>query len=361
VTAAKPHHDALYHRFFSDPVIVAQLLREFAAGPWLEGLDLDGLQRLNTKFHADTNEQRDGDLIWRIPRRDGGDAYAMLLLEFQSTPDRWMALRLMVYAGLLWQHLVREQRLLPDGRLPPILPIVLYNGVPRWRAAVDLAALIGLPEDSAMWRWQPVFRYHVIDEGAFSIGDLAERDGLPALLFRLENASAPDQLVEVADAVLAWFGRHPGFQAARAVLVELLSAAVAPLGPGVRVPEAMREVRNMLQERVQQWIEQWKQEGLQAGLQEGLQAGLREGLQAGRLEGRLEGEKQGEERGRQLGEQTGRQQGEAAFLLRLLERRFGVLPGWATDRVLAADTVMLEEWSLRLLDGASLEEVLAVP
>ncbi len=145
------------------------------------------------------------------------------------------------------------------------------------------------------------------------------------------------------------------------MLVELLSAAVAPLGPGVRVPEAMREVRNMLQERVQQWIEQWKQEGLQAGLQEGLQAGLREGLQAGRLEGRLEGEKQGEERGRQLGEQTGRQQGEAAFLLRLLERRFGVLPGWATDRVLAADTVMLEEWSLRLLDGASLEEVLAVP
>jgi hypothetical protein len=45
--------------------------------------------------------------------------------------------------------------------------------------------------------------------------------------------------------------------------------------------------------------------------------------------------------------------------LRLLERRFGVVPAWARDRVLAADTVMLEEWSLRLLDLGSLEEVLA--
>jgi hypothetical protein len=319
VTTAKPDHDALYHRFFSEPAMVAQLLREFAAGPWLDGLDLEGLERLNTKFHADSGERREGDLVWRIPRRDGGDAYVMLLLEFQSTPDPWMALRLLVYAGLLWQHLVREQRLLPDGRLPPILPIVLYNGDARWRAAVDLRALIGLPEGHALWRWQPVMRYHVIDEGAFDMGDLAERDGLPALLFRLENTAAPEQLVDVADAILAWFGRHPGFQAARTVLVELLSAAVGPLGPGVRVPEAMKEVRNMLQTRVEQWIEQWKQEG------------------------RLEGE----------------QRGEAALLLRLLQRRFGVLPGWATDLVRSADSVALEEWGIRLLDAATLEEVLA--
>ncbi len=359
MTTAKPDHDALYHRFFSDPAIVAQLLREFAAGPWLEGLDLDGLERLNTKFHAETGERRESDLIWRIPRRDGGDAYVMLLLEFQSTPDPWMALRLLVYSGLLWQHLVREHRLLPDGRLPPILPIVLYNGVPRWRAAVDLAALIGLPEGSSMWRWQPQSRYHVIDEGAFDPADLAGRDSWPALLFRLENASGTDQLVEVADAVLAWFARHPGFQAARSVLVDLLSAAVAPLGPGVRVPAAMREVRNMLQERVQQWIEQWKQEGLLAGRLQGEAEGRLKGEAEGRLQGRLQGQIEGRLEGEQQGRQLGRQQGEAALLLRLLRRRFGELPVWATDHVLAADSAMLEEYSLRLLDAASLDEVFA--
>jgi predicted transposase YdaD len=85
----------------------------------------------------------------------------------------------------------------------------------------------------------------------------------------------------------------------------------------------MKEVRNMLQTRVEQWIEQWKQEG------------------------RLEGEQRGEQRG------------EAALLLRLLQRRFGVLPGWATELVRSADSVAMEEWGIRLLDAATLEEVLA--
>ncbi len=327
MTTAKPDHDALYHRFFSDPAVVAQLLREFVAGPWLDGLDLEGMERLNTKLQADTGERREGDLVWRIPRQDGGDAYVMLLLEFQSSPDPWMALRMLVYAGLLWQQLVREQRLMPDGRLPPILPIVLYNGDPRWRAAVDLRDLVGLPEASPLWQWQPQLRYHLIDEGAFSVGDLEGREGLPALLFRLENAPDPSQLVGLADAVLAWFARHPGFQAARKVFVELLGATMAPLGPGVRVPEELLEVRNMLVTRMEAWMERWKEETKEQWLIEG--------------------------------EQRGEQRGEAALLLRLLERRFGVVPDWAKDRVRAADTVMIEDWGLRMLQAASLEEVFA--
>jgi flagellar biosynthesis/type III secretory pathway protein FliH len=110
---------------------------------------------------------------------------------------------------------------------------------------------------------------------------------------------------------------------------------MAPLGPDVLMPEELLEMRNMLATR----IELWKQDCLLKGEQKGRQ----EGRQEGRLEGR----------------QEGRKQGEAALLLRQLERRFGILPGWATDRVLAADTVMIEEWALRVLDAASLEAVFA--
>jgi len=319
VTAASPDHDALYHRFFSDPAIVAQLLREFVAGPWLDGLDLDAMERMATTFHADEGKRRAGDMVWRIPRRDGGDAYVMLLLEFQSTQDHWMALRTLVYAGLLWQQLIREKRLLPDGKLPPILPVVLYNGDPRWKAPRALRELIGLPKTSPLWRWQPGLRYRLIDEGAFSSTDLEGRDGLPALLFRLENSPKPGQLVGLADEVVAWFAGHPGFTAARKVLVELLGAAIAPVAPGVRVPDELLEVRNMLVTRMEKWVQQQRLEG----------------------------------------EQRGRQSGKAALLLRLLEHRFGVLPDWARDRVLAADTDRMEEWGLRVLDAASLDEVFA--
>jgi hypothetical protein len=149
-------HDSVYHKIFGHPGMVAQLLREFVAEPWLDALDLDGMERLNAKFHSDTGERREGDMIWRIHRHGGGgDTYLMLLLEFQSTPDRWMALRALVYVGLLWQHLVREKDLPRDGRLPPVMAVVVYNGDRRWTAPLALDELVGLPTDTPLWRFQP--------------------------------------------------------------------------------------------------------------------------------------------------------------------------------------------------------------
>jgi hypothetical protein len=335
-------HDSLYHRLFDHPFVVAELLREFLADVPLDGLDLDGMTRENARFHASTGDRRDGDMVWRIPRRDGGETYLLLLLEFQSRSDRWMALRVLVYAGLLWQHLVTEKRLPTDGRLPPILPVVLHNGDLRWAAPLALHDLIGLPGDSPLWRWQPSMRYQIVDEGAFSEDDLARRDALLALLFRLENSPDPAQVVVLADAVLAWFRRHPAVERVRPIFVEMLGAMLVPLAPGVRVPDELLEVRSMLATRWEVW-ERKRQEELQEAVRSTEQSAQQKGRQEGRQQGR----------------QEGRQEGEAALLRRLLERRFGALPDWARDRIAAADTAALEDWSLRLLDASSLEDVLA--
>jgi len=63
-----------------------------------------------------------------------------------------MVLRAMVYAGLLRQHLAKEKRLPADGKLPPIPPVVLYNGDRRWAAPLAVRGLVGLPDDSSLWR-----------------------------------------------------------------------------------------------------------------------------------------------------------------------------------------------------------------
>ena len=43
-----------------------------------------------------------------------------------------MALRLRVYVGLLYQDLPRRKEISADGRLPPVLPLVLYHGAVPW-------------------------------------------------------------------------------------------------------------------------------------------------------------------------------------------------------------------------------------
>jgi len=83
----------------------------------------------------------------------------------------------------------------------------------------------------------------------------------------------------------------------------------------------------------------------------------RKGIEEGRQEGRQEGLQEG----RQEGLQEGRQEGELAILRRLIERRFGPLPSWAEQRLTAASTEQLEALATRVLDAASLEEVLSPP
>jgi len=46
-----------------------------------DGLDLDGMERVNAKFHAETTGRRDGDMIWRMPRHGGGDTYLVRIVE----------------------------------------------------------------------------------------------------------------------------------------------------------------------------------------------------------------------------------------------------------------------------------------
>ena len=74
-------------------------------------------------------------MVWRLqvgPRW----VWIYLLLEFQSQDDPWMAVRMMVYVGLLAQHLIKERQL-EDGRLPALIPLVLYNGAHPWKAPTD--------------------------------------------------------------------------------------------------------------------------------------------------------------------------------------------------------------------------------
>ncbi|MCP4353546.1 MAG: DUF4351 domain-containing protein [Desulfobacterales bacterium] len=55
----------------------------------------------------------------------------------------------------------------------------------------------------------------------------------------------------------------------------------------------------------------------------------------------------------------GLQQGEAKILLRQMEVRFGTVPKWAKEKIEQADITIIEDWSIRLLNANSQEEVLA--
>ena len=125
--------------------MVEDLLTGFVREEWVDQLDFTTLKRVNNSYVSDDLRGRADDIVWKV--RWGKDwLYVYILLEFQSTVDHWMAVRIMTYVGLLYQDLIKENQLTPGKFLPPVLPIVLYNGDSRWKAATNIDQLIcGIP------------------------------------------------------------------------------------------------------------------------------------------------------------------------------------------------------------------------
>jgi len=104
-------------------------------------LDLGSLERVSASYVSDDIRDRHDDIVWRVKWGEEW-LYVYILIEFQSTIDRYMPLRVLVYVGLLYQDLIREKKVGLSGKLPPVLPIVLYNGRQRWDGSVEMLDLI---------------------------------------------------------------------------------------------------------------------------------------------------------------------------------------------------------------------------
>ncbi|GMV00809.1 MAG: Rpn family recombination-promoting nuclease/putative transposase [Burkholderiaceae bacterium] len=209
-----PHdHDSGYKRLFAAPEMMRDLLLGFVDHDWVRSADFASLCRVNGSYVSDDLRARHDDMVWKIRLRDEW-FYLYLLLEFQSVPDRWMALRIQVYVGLLYQDLVARKETAPEGKLPPVLPIVLYNGHAPWRSADSLDALLfASPPGLAPYRAQ--VRYLLIDERRFATADLPLRN-LVAALFRLEAARTSADFRTVTAHLLEWLsGSEPSASGAR--------------------------------------------------------------------------------------------------------------------------------------------------
>ncbi len=103
-----------------------------------------------------------------------------------------MAVRLLNYLDLLYQDLIRSRQLGRCRRLPPVMPVVLYNGRRPWTAATELADLVD-PGPPELDTYRPRLRYRLIDESTYADAELATMRNLVAALFRLENSRSLDQ------------------------------------------------------------------------------------------------------------------------------------------------------------------------
>ena len=317
----RKHHDTGYKKLYSFPKMVEDLLVGFVGHDWVNELDFATLEKLNNSYVTDEFRERSDDIIWRVRFRKRW-LYVYLLIEFQSAVDHTMPVRLLSYIGALYQDLITSKKIRNPKKLPPVMPIVLYNGEPRWNAALTLEEMIEpIPESLA--QYQPQLRYWLIDEGRFSAAELETQENLTAAIIRAELAEDHQQFARVAANLNIWLKR-PEQQDLRRVIKEWLIQMLQRQLPDIKVDEvqSLTEIETML---ARDWSEKWKDQG------------------------KAEGE--------QIGIAKGRVEGEGLLLRKLLVKRWGALPDWAEQKLTHASTEQLETWAEKILDADNLEAV----
>jgi len=325
-------HDQSYKMLFSHPEVVRDLLVGFIHDDWIKQLDMSSLEKANSEYVSEELLSRDNDILWGV--KWGNDwIYVYILLEFQSTPNKWMAVRVLTYICLLYQDLLKNKRknLTRHKKLPPVFPIVLYNGNEPWQAETTIQALIDTIDDENFQAYQPNFQYVFLDEQKHANNDLAEMRNLAAAIFNLEQSRSVDDIQEVVQHLVSWL-KHPEQTSLSTSLATWIKRVLSPNRlDGVNLNDEvtqLEEVRLVLSERIQQWAQELRDENLQKGLEQGIQ--------------------------------KGEHQGKRVFFREMLINRFGELPPWVEQQIAQANNEQLASWGRALFTADSLTKIFEV-
>ncbi len=320
-------HDTGYKYLFSHADLVRELLEVFAPPGVTELLDYTTLRSEPGNFITPAMKKRENDVVWSI-KLQGQRIYLYLLLEFQSTIDHGMPVRMMQYVAALYDHLVRSKTIDPANGLPPVLPMVLYNGDARWNRSPEIFDLIQ-PHPAALTPFQPRLRFWLLDERRFTREYLEGVQRVMAAIFRMEHPRDTEDTKRAIRYLGQAVARSPFKQTIDRVVMRWMRYRLSRKMPGLSLP-ALNELLKGT-EMLETSIDQWQAKAVA----EGILIGEQRGLQVGKLEG------------------------QSLALQRLLVRRFGQIPPTIAEQIMAAKIEQIEAWFDAAINAPTIAAVFA--
>lgn len=271
----KDVHDRGYTKLFSNLEIFRELITTFVHEPWVNDLDFSKCELVKDSFLSKRYKKTFTDLLYKIKLR-GHDLYIVILLEFKAVPDRFTALQILGYVVDFYRHLLDSQK--RAKKLPPVFPIMLYNGKRRWTAPVNLSGLIEgehLPGKKMLH-----FEYFPIIENAFGKNELLKIGNIVSTLFLAETHYD----LSLLERELSRLFKKPRDHKAASLLLNWFKQLA--LHGRINEPDFEKleqtsydpkEV-NMFEEAIKKEREQMYKRGLEKGLEKGMEKGVERGV-----------------------------------------------------------------------------------
>ena len=312
--------DTPYKLLYQDRGLLEETVR-LVAPALADAYDFKSAIALDKEHLTATNRTRLQDKAYLVEPHDPRRPPLLVILEFQSSPDSDMALRMEEYAYLAATAVpVDTRKGAVAGQRPEVLPLVVYNGEQPWRVSAEgIVRRIGdgPPMRGPMYATVDVPR---LTKGPDKRARQLRPGGRLATLAALEAATSEQLPRLLAEA----FRRHPGAESSK--LRQGLHLRVAAMlkreGMAGELP-SLEECEWLLAEgrgetmttMMDAQFKRWRDESVAQGLARGRIQGRAQGMEQGRA--------QGMEQGLAQGRAQGMAQGRVALLERQAEQRFG--------------------------------------
>jgi len=330
--------DADYRHLLSCPEIVRDILKGYVPGKWLKDVDFSSLIHVNGSYVSESGKKRYDDTVWRV-NIGGRWLWIYIITEIQGKPESWMALRMVEYVSQLALQITREKKIheLPEGRIPPILPIVIYNGLQPWNVATDVADCF-IDPPGGLEAFLPRLRYLLLDAHRLKMSRTKKVENFAEAIFRMETNQGKNDLFAVVKA-LADMLNAPELKSLRRAFSVWIKGLLLRRERNTKIRETVEGINDIIEEID---MAEAAYESLSEKIRRNVEETVRKNIE-------------------KTVRSEGRKEGEAKLLVRQLSRRFGPLPKWAESRVNKAKSAQLEKWADAVLDASSLTEVVGPP
>ena len=193
VHASKGARNTNSKNIFYEPMLYAQFLRDNLKIPVLQNIRPEDIEDVSEQYRPYLGIEFESDTVKKIRIRDASGEqmetplYLISLTEHKSQVDYNVSMQLLKYMACIWQEYAKEQERKNPGcsrkkdfRYPPILPVVYYEGKPKWTAAIHLKDRVMLNEIFQLCRNR---NRQMLCEEKFQTQEGAEPSGLHSRLY----------------------------------------------------------------------------------------------------------------------------------------------------------------------------------
>lgn len=181
-------HDKSYKTLFSNKDIFLSLINDFTEEQWKKELTAENLTLVNKSFILADYEEVEADIVYQA-EIEGQKVIFYVLLEFQSSVDYSMPIRLLMYMIEIWREVLKgiskDEIKRKDFKLPTIVPIVTYNGKDKWNVPLTFKEKITRYElfgDKLL-----DFEYVLLDVNRYDKEVLLQKESISSAIFLLDQ------------------------------------------------------------------------------------------------------------------------------------------------------------------------------